>query len=232
MKIVLLPGLDGTGRLFDPFVAETPDGWNPQVVRYPRDQVLNYDDYVDFVRGLLPSQESYLLLGESFSGPIAISLAAENPPGLQGLVLCNTFARNPWWRGFRYLPWASIFSRPLPSLVARRLGAREANQPLRNLLHSSVGSVQPRVLTHRLREVLSVDVTEALNSYQGPVLYLRSALDTTVRRRSLAYIQSKKPHLRLAEYPIPHLLLQLVPTEAWRALNDFAGEILESSSEE
>ncbi len=228
LKIVLLPGLDGTGNLFDPLVAVTPTEWETQVVRYPRDEVLDYPAYGGFVRGLLPSREDYLLLGESFSGPIAISLAAEHPPNLRGLVLCNTFAKNPWWKGFSWLPWASIFSRPIPYLVQRRLGAKRENLRLRKLLRSSVGSVHPHVLARRLRAVLSVDVTEELIAYRGPMLYLRSSLDTTVRERSLAYIRGQRPELEVAEFPVRHLLLQLLPDEAWAALNDFTQKIPES----
>lgn len=43
----------------------------------------------------LPSREPYLLLGESFSGPIALSIAARRPALLRGVVLCCSFACNP-----------------------------------------------------------------------------------------------------------------------------------------
>ncbi|UUZ51553.1 alpha/beta hydrolase [Massilia sp. B-10] len=47
------------------------------------------------MRSRLPPAEPYFLLGESFSGPVAIALAAERPPMLLGLILSCTFARNP-----------------------------------------------------------------------------------------------------------------------------------------
>ena len=40
--IVLLPGLDGTGRMFGPFVERCPRGWDTQIVSYPRDPHLGY----------------------------------------------------------------------------------------------------------------------------------------------------------------------------------------------
>jgi pimeloyl-ACP methyl ester carboxylesterase len=222
MKIVLLPGLDGTGDLFEEFVARTPAGWTTQVVRYPRDQVLDYDSLVGFVRDRLPADDELILLGESFSGPVAITLAATELPALRGLVLCNTFAYRPWWFGFRFVPWSLMFSFPLPRIVARHLGAHSANSPLEDRLRFAVRSVRPRVLARRLREVLTVDVTDALSSVQVPVLYLRGTQDALVGRGCLDRVRSLRPDLHFAELAAPHLLLQIRPTEAWEAISSFA----------
>jgi pimeloyl-ACP methyl ester carboxylesterase len=91
--LVLLPGMDGTGLLFEPFL-KALKGFEPLVLRYPRG-LTDYADCVAYARARLPKERPFLLLGESFSGPVAIALAAERPAGLRGLVLCSTFARNP-----------------------------------------------------------------------------------------------------------------------------------------
>jgi pimeloyl-ACP methyl ester carboxylesterase len=93
--IVLLPGMDGTGSLFSEFIAALPHGLEPIVVAYPIDRALDYADLVQLARESLPTDRPYLLVGESFSGPIAISLAASRPEGLRGLVLVCSFARSP-----------------------------------------------------------------------------------------------------------------------------------------
>lgn len=87
--------MDGTGDLFDPFIHARGDQVKVQVVRYPNDIELGYDSLGDWVRKVLPVAEPYVILGESFSGPIAIALAAEHHPLLKGLVLSSIFARNP-----------------------------------------------------------------------------------------------------------------------------------------
>lgn len=224
MKIVLLPGLDGTGKLFGPLLKATPGSWSPQVVSYPVDKSLTYRECVDFVRGHLPSGEDYLLLGESFSGPVSIALAAEAHANLKGLVLCNTFARRPWWRAFGALPWSSIFARPLPPIIMHRMGASKADSEVRALLRSATSDVQPEVLAYRLRQVLSVDVSDELVAVDVPILYLRGRFDTTVRPWALRYIQSIRPDVVLSEHPVAHLLLQLVPQLAWGAIDTFRAE--------
>jgi len=68
--VVLLPGLDGTGEMFTPLVGALGPDIRSIVVRYP-DAPLDYAGYQAIARAALPAQEPYILLGESFSGPIA-----------------------------------------------------------------------------------------------------------------------------------------------------------------
>jgi len=100
--LILLPGLDGTGILFGQFVEAIGSNADTRVIAYPVDQPLGYAELEAFVREALPRDRPYVVLGESFSGPIAIRLAADPPAGLAGVVLCVTFAKNPYpllaWR--------------------------------------------------------------------------------------------------------------------------------------
>ena len=89
---MLLPGLDGTGKLFANFLAVLPPTIEARVIDYPTDEPLTYEQLELRVRAALPSDRPFVLLGESFGGPIAIRIAASPPPGLAGLILCGTFA--------------------------------------------------------------------------------------------------------------------------------------------
>jgi pimeloyl-ACP methyl ester carboxylesterase len=88
---VLLPGLDGTGDLFAPVVDALGPNVPTQIVRYPLSHASDYATCEAIARAALPTDRPYVLLGESFSGPIAVSIAATAPPGLRGLILCSTF---------------------------------------------------------------------------------------------------------------------------------------------
>ncbi len=92
--MVLLPGMDGTATLFAPLVeALAPTHCLP--VAYPCDQALDYDALEALVRARLPTAEPFVVVAESFSGPLGIRLAAEPPPGLAGVMLVATFATSP-----------------------------------------------------------------------------------------------------------------------------------------
>src|SRR4051812_35337188 len=73
-QLVLLPGLDGSGRLFQPLLAELPKWIEPVVVAYPPERA-RFDELVPIARERLPHSGAFALLGESFSGPLALMLA-------------------------------------------------------------------------------------------------------------------------------------------------------------
>jgi pimeloyl-ACP methyl ester carboxylesterase len=95
VALVILPGMDGAAAPRTDFAAALGPGVETRVVAYPPDPTLGYAELEALVRASLPTDRPYVLLGESFSGPIAISIAASRPPDLVGLILCVTFASNP-----------------------------------------------------------------------------------------------------------------------------------------
>ncbi|MGM9486972.1 alpha/beta fold hydrolase [Ideonella sp. YS5] len=227
MKIVLLPGLDGTGRLFSPLVQELAPGHPTQVVAYPAEEPMGYDKLEQWVRQALPPEEPFVLLAESFSGPLAMAIAASPPAGLRGLVLCATFARNPIpsLAGFRWMiPFLPIRAAPSRLLGWLLLG-RMSSAAWRCAIASTLASVSVRAIRCRLRAVLSVDATAALASACVPVLYLRASQDRVVPLSATKLISETLPSTRVVSIDGPHFLLQANPTAAGRAIGDFLASI-------
>src|SRR5579863_3225723 len=102
VKLILMPGMDGTGELFAPLLRALGTSVETSVVRYPPDEPLGYAELLPRVRAELPQSGPFVLLGESFSGPLAIMLAGEAPAGLRGVMLSASFATNPvrWFPRF------------------------------------------------------------------------------------------------------------------------------------
>jgi pimeloyl-ACP methyl ester carboxylesterase len=146
VAFVLLPGLDGTGRLMQEFVEALGPEAEVQVVSYPPDRVLGYAELVEFVRDALPLNRSYLLVAESFSGPVGCALAATRPKGLVGLVLCASFASTPFpaLRRLSFLlRFAPAHAVPAAALAILLLGRWSSPHSLRHLV--------PRFVRSRLR---------------------------------------------------------------------------------
>ena len=61
--LILLPGLDGTGELFAPFVAVSPPGVSTIPVAYPI-ELYSYDELEPLVQEKLT--DNCVILGESF----------------------------------------------------------------------------------------------------------------------------------------------------------------------
>jgi pimeloyl-[acyl-carrier protein] methyl ester esterase len=224
IKLVLLPGMDGTGLFFADFAAAMPPEFKPLVVKYPNDPTLGYPELEALVRAALPQDRPFILLGESFSGPIAISIAASSPPGLHGLILCCTFARSP----HPLLPFATAVIRPLPAarvpafIQHRKLFGRFDSPSLRAQLSEVRGLVSANTLKSRLEAVAHIDVSDKLGRVAVPILYLRAKRDRVVSGASGDYIKKIRPDVEIADLDAPHLLLQTVPREALSVIRNFA----------
>lgn len=221
--LVLLPGLDGTGLLFADFIAALGPDIKTIVVRYPTDQPLAYPELEAIARAHLPVDEDFYLLGESFSGPIAISIAATRPARLRGLVLCCSFARSPRpsLSPLRpLLPLVPVAALPLALLSFFVLG-RFASPCLRQGLAESLSQVSPAALRARAGAALSVDVSAALHGFALPLLYLRAAEDRVVPASASRTLLALVPGTRIVELPAPHFLLQVQPSLAAARVREF-----------
>ncbi|MCP1175644.1 alpha/beta fold hydrolase [Ralstonia chuxiongensis] len=224
VTLVLLPGMDGTGRLFQPLLAEMGEGIVPKVLTYPESEPLPYAALIPRIQAELKAIDGpYVVLGESFSGPLAIEIAASCPPGMMGLILCCTFARNPHPRlrplGFalNLLPFNDVITR----IGSRLLFGRFFTQPLHRMFLQAVNTVAPAVFRARLRSVLEVDVTDKLAAVQVPLLYLQGAEDNVVPRSAASLVQQVRPDMQLVTMDAPHCLLQAVPREAACVIGTF-----------
>lgn len=170
------------------------------------------------------AQQRYILVGESFSGPIAIALASRHLPGLAALVLVCTFARSPVRfpplvrRGFASIPLWSI---PV-SITSRFLLGPSWSPALRAQLKRAMSLMRPAVWRARMRAVLAVDVEAKLREIRVPVLYLRATHDRVVPRGSSELISRCLPTTRIADVDGPHFLLQANPAECAVAVRNFA----------
>ena len=221
--VVLLPGMDGSGTLFGDF--KTALAAKTLIVSYPKDQPLGYEQLEALVQRALPASEPYILLGESFSGPIAIALAAKGVPGLRGVILVCTFARLRPPRAPTFLH--ALFERlpfwKLPvALGARGLFGRFDSSEMRANLMRAIEGVSPDVWRSRMRSVLNVDVTPQLERVGVPILYLRASHDRVVPAKAVALISRINPRVRVVTIDGPHALLQSNPVACATAVRAFA----------
>ena len=223
--LVLLPGLDGTGLMFEPFLKALPD-FETRVVAYPP-ALVSYAACLHHARTHLPKDRPFLLLGESFSGPVALALAAERPEGLVAVVLCGTFARNPR----PGLGWTAPLLRLLPPVrlpvgtVRFLLLGRWATGPLMDLVRRVLPAVPKATLRDRLLAVLAVDQTPLLARLQVPALALVAARDRLVPLAALQHLKVHLPGLDAVRLQGPHWLLQTRPDAAAQAIRDFLGRM-------
>lgn len=215
--LVILPGLDATGTQHAAFCAAMhAQGIATTVIAYPVDRALNYAALDAFVRQALPTTHPYVLLGESFSGPLALAIAAQPPPPLRGLILSTTFARSPW-RSLRavqsLLYRAPVRLLPMPLLSWWLLG-RWSTPALRNALASALAKVDDTVLRTRAVAAIGVDRSVHAARLGVPAMCLHARHDRLLPgycQRHLSRVLAA-PVVRWMEGP--HLLLQARPQAA------------------
>jgi pimeloyl-ACP methyl ester carboxylesterase len=223
VALVLLPGMDGTSELREEFVAALGPTIEATVVSYPTDHAMGYPELESFVRSRLPVSHPYVLLGESFSGPIAISIAGSCPPGLRALILCGSFVRNPrpilgllgWLLAlfpFKYVP---------VRLLSPMLLGRFASAPLHAALQWALAGVSAATLRARAAAVLRADVSAALPKIRVPVLYLRAAEDRLVPRSCADEIARGAPQTQVTDLEAPHFMLEATPAAAAEVVKEF-----------
>ena len=212
-EIVLLPGLDGTGDLFERVAERLAPDVTVTIVRYPQDPLLGYAGYAEIVRKVIGDRNVFLL-GESFSGPVAIMVSRQLQKQVQGLVLAATFVKSPW-----------------PAYVIRRAthvdprrtprGIRDAilmgaygDEELQKKVEEIVQTLPRSVRNARLRAVAGVDVRADFARVACPILVLHGRRDWLVRKSIMQKAVCDKGRARMIVIPGAHMLLQTRPAEA------------------
>lgn len=224
--LVMLPGMDGTGTLFSGFAAAIGQRLKTVAIRYPVGEILSYAQLAGVARAAIPPDGPYVLLGESFSGPVAMALAATSPGRLKGLVLCCTFASNPrpWMAAPVKALWRHLPLPPMPLLSAALMGGFSTPE-LRAALEKAIALVEPAVLRSRLAQVMEADARAQLRDVRVPVLQLRAAKDRLVTIACAHEIQRLCPKALTLSLPGPHFLLQALPAECAAAVQGFVDRV-------
>ena len=210
MKIVLLSGLDGTGVLFKPLLDVLPTNVEPIVVSYPPDEKLSYGKLVEHVMSRLPKDEVYILIGESFSGPIAYEIALRQPGNMKAVVFVASFLKPPQRLVLgltKLLPRSLLLSLPIPAFVIKlfMLGSK-ASTKLVDLFRLSLSKVSAKVLAYRLDEIANLDIK--LQQCNIKAIYIQASDDYLVPDQCVEAFKGVMDNLEVYRVDGPHFILQ------------------------
>jgi pimeloyl-ACP methyl ester carboxylesterase len=208
IHLILLPGLDGTDVFLRPLLARLPSSIVTRPILFPDAGPCAYPQLLDLVRRQLVGIPACYVLACSFSGPLAVMLAAAAPDQVRGLILVATFLRSPRpaLAPLRFaisgsLVWTLRFLRRLP------IWLRPQNDAMRAAKRETWARVSARGLAGRARAVLTVDVRDLLRSRcrDLPVLSVSYEADTVVARRWSDEIIDCSPSAQTVVLPGGHL---------------------------
>jgi len=229
MRLICLPGMDGTAELFAPFVAAAPPAITPWPLRLPDDPTLDHDALVERLRASVLADGATALLGESFSGPVALALAARLDPAPRAVVLVATFVTAPVGPWLGRLPLGWLLQRPPPRLAIEALMTGSDVPGLSREVRRVLCSVSPDVLAARIRLITRHDATDALRRCPAPVLLLAASGDRLLGTRAAQVVRRARPDVAVETIDGPHLLLQARPTACWDVIAPFLARCFEAT---
>lgn len=221
--LVLLPGLDGTEVFFAPLLTHLPTSIEPLVITYPSSGANDYESLLPIILDKIKHLESFVIMGLSFGGPLALMVASHCSSQVRGVILCASFVTTPRPRLalFRF-----ALSTPLIALT-------RAIRRLRLLVHGYASSefrrakamtwkrVNSRELAARSRSALSVDVRPQLRECSDRLMYLVCTQDEVISRASLNQILGIAPQIRVSEIEGPHFAIFTNPAQSAACIIDF-----------
>ena len=230
IELVFLPGLDGTGLSYKPLREVMPGNVRVTVVNYPTDKKLSYVELVQCAYEQLPRNKPLILIAESFSGPIAISLVSLFPANIKGIIFCATFMKfsRPFLIGStRYIPLVFLFRRPVPDFLLYFLvGGKPFSEKLIPLFRQFEKLVDPEVIVHRIRMFNDIDVTEDARKLHLPCCYIQGIQDKLVSSKSLVPFKKYLPDIIVKRVNGPHGILQAQPEECAEIIMEFVKSLL------
>ncbi len=186
--LVLVPGMDGTGRLFYTQIPRLDRHFRVATAALRDDATSMHtlvEDLSRLIAEMTPGGEPAIVIGESFGGALAMSLALERPDMVRALVVLNSFPRFlPQGRlrlahvALSLMPWGAMG-------LVRRATAFRMHSP-----HTHRGEIkyflqQTRATTrtgylNRLKILRDYDIRERLPEIGVPVLFLAADRDHLV----------------------------------------------------
>ena len=222
MRLVLLPGLNGSSKLFAPLLAQLQE-IPLQIIELPGQGPQDYTSLANAVAEQLPIDNPFVLLGESFSGPLAYRLALQSPKGLKGLIFAASFLQSPH-------PLAVLASRlPTPKMLLshsrllRLLCIGDAQPAVLQMLQTEIRDMPSALIKARLRSLAELSSPE--QKVVIPALHLWPTYDRLVSNAAAASLASGCSNLRREGIEGPHFLLQSRPQACAMTIRDFIEQL-------
>jgi pimeloyl-ACP methyl ester carboxylesterase len=215
MKMILLPGLDGTGKLFQPLLEKLPPDMDILVISYPNNKLLSYNELVDYVLLYLPTNEKFILVAESFSGPIAYRISQQKNENLASIVFIATFLEQPRPTISKFLikfPLKYIFKFSAPIVILRYIFfSNNTDKRILQTFRKILKSIPVETTIYRIQQISILQ--RALVKVDMNVYYILAKKDKIIPHKVINSFQNIFNKVKIYSLNSEHLVLQSFPME-------------------
>ena len=214
--VVLLPGLHGSTALYDAFVALAPPWARCLPVPLPTLGEQTFDGIAATLEAELRRLEGFVLLAESFSGPIAVRLLARLGERIALLALCNPLVEMsltlPAGLAASAASWVGM-----PAAAAAAILA-DGDRALGKAALDGIRALPKGVLEARLASAFAAQSEEMAPLLAPPLLAILGTRDRLVSPDWTRALLADMPFATVVELDAPHLVVQTKPAEVWAAI--------------
>lgn len=215
MKLILLPGLDGTGKLFQPLLKILPSDIDVLVINYPTHKLLNYNELVEYVLSYIPINEKFILVAESFSGPIAYSISQQKGKTLVSIIFVATFLEQPKPTILKILiklPLNYLLKFSVPIFILRYIFfSKNIDKQIIQTLKKTLKNIPVETIIHRIQKISTLQ--KALIKVDMNVYYILAQKDKIIPYKVINSFQNIFNKVKIYPLNSGHLVLQSFPKE-------------------
>jgi pimeloyl-ACP methyl ester carboxylesterase len=214
-RLILLPGMDGTGDLLKPLIDELARAVNCSIISLPTGEDQSYNFLTEYVRERLGGEDGFVLLAESFSGPIAYRLLQDASCKIASVIFVASFIKRPTRLinlVYRLVPAFLLNKWFLSNLAVKVLltGFKPGDQLL-SRFWDAFRKIGAGTLKSRMNAVASLP--PPMQRIDRPCFYIQAIEDLIVPGHNYREFQKLFESIRLFRIKGPHLVLQARPKE-------------------
>lgn len=220
MKIILLPGLDGTGRLFAKLTKNLPENINTEVISYESLEGVTYAKQAAEIAKRFKDTDIYIV-AESYSGPVACELYKLLGSRVKGIVFLASFISAPslLYKLAGFLPVSLLSANYLSKKLLYLFGfSLTGGQTLVYPVFASLQTANKRKLKLRLGNIAGLSKQQC--ELDCPVTYIRPSRDLLVSASAVKYLASMCSSFSQVEIEGGHFIAQSNPVACAKVICD------------
>jgi len=211
LKIILLPGLDGTGMLFKGILEVLPKALNIQVFCLDELEGDSYAKKAQYLAEHLQSTELFIVV-ESYSGPIAYELCNILGSNVKQIVFLASFISAPssLSRCAHLIPTFALQASELNMWLLNKIGFAGAGSDSQILdVFKSISFANKAKLKNRLQNISQLRKPQ--NPHATPVVYIKPTNDILVNNRAVDEVKSVFNNTKVITISGGHFIAQTNP---------------------
>ena len=222
MKIILLPGLDGTGSLFDELIKSLCEDHDVEVISYDDVSGRSFIDQANEIAMIIKDTD-ILLVGESYSGRVAYELSQLLGSRVRAIVFIASFISSPSLlsKFAGLLPVALLKQNFLSAYLLKVFGFNgKATKKQTNSVFNSLKMANRSKLKARFKNIAGL--SNPTNTIDCHVTYIRPTRDLLVGKRAVNNLKSLCPNFNVISVSGGHFIAQSAPMACAKVISNAA----------